>query len=227
MKKAGAEVLVLDTLSKVAAIPDKDTKGWREAARAQADFCRKHGVSVLTVDHTSRMREDCDAAAALSGSQAKGSDFPVIIKLSDNKEPNAIDLKLSLEVKSWYGDQPAPIWYQRPRKTNALGEEVAGFGCVVCDPPEPKNSPTVKLACIDQMENMFQAHRWRMAREIAVEILQDEPGKFTQATIQRAAKECDLFSYGRGGNDRGKSEWIHPRHPEYLRLKNGGKTDTV
>lgn len=136
---ADADMLVLDTVSKVAGLEMKDTTGWADLLTRLNGFCRDQRVAVLAIDHANRARMEENASVVAMGSQSKGAAVPAIVKLTETKDDDPRDKRWKLEVDSWYGDGGAPIWFQRPPRE---GSDELGVGCVVTDPPEERSSQT-------------------------------------------------------------------------------------
>ena len=141
--EAEADVIILDTVSRVAHIEDKDSLAWSRFMSRQNKFCRQRGCSILSIDHTSRMRQEGPTAVSLAGAQSKATTAPVIVTLKDEGGDDPREQRWRLDISSWYGDQTGPIWYRRPLIADEFGGERPGAGCVVCEPPQqPCNKDT-------------------------------------------------------------------------------------
>ena len=136
-----ADVLVIDTVSKVAAIQAKDDTGWAAFIANLIAFSRNKGVSILAIDHAHRQRIDDNASTVAMGAQVKGSAIPTIAKLTESKDDDPLEKRWKIEVDSWYGNDSAPVWYKRP------GDVVAGNGCIETDPPDDITAETGAARC--------------------------------------------------------------------------------
>ena len=211
--QAEADVLVIDTVSRVAGIADKDTLAWRGFMTAQTQFARDNQCSILSIDHISRMREDGDASVSLAGAQSKGSDAPAIIKLTDNKADTALDRIWRIDTSSWYGDQSAPIYYRRPSFTDTSGQIEAGAGCERTEAPKEPRLLTQQAQCEEWLNGFMKSHDYEVARGGIFEA--GALKGFTERAIARAGKAIGVASEK---TFQGTATWYHPNRPRHSRL---------
>jgi KaiC/GvpD/RAD55 family RecA-like ATPase len=181
VEDSGADVLIIDTVSKVAAIEMKDVTGWHALINHLNAFARQHNISVLAIDHAHRQRIEENASVAAMGAQVKGSAIPCIAKLTETRDDDPSAKRWKIEVDSWYGDS-TPTWFRRPELVRD-GAPGAGVGCIAADPPEQPNVQTIGGRCEEWLRSLLASGPPRAKHQVVN--LGKEAG-FNERAVQRA-----------------------------------------
>jgi hypothetical protein len=211
VEQANPNVVIIDTVSKVAGIEHKDTQNWHALVIRLNAFCSERNIAVLAIDHAHRARMDDVPSAVAIGAQVKGSAFPAIAKLTESKADEPVEKRWRIDVDSWYGDAAAPIWYSRPEVLRG-GKLVAGAGCELADAPEPgiESKPTTtKVAICAEWLRGFLADGPKLRADVFEGAVR--AGGWSESTCERARRTLGVVGAKGFG---GQATWSLPEEAQ-------------